>query len=62
MKNNTSSELEFIGTKEVAALMGCSIPTARSIMQEKSFPLIKCGKNYRVMKKAFEAWASERRV
>ena len=37
--------MKFIGTKEVAALMGCSIPVARQIMRRKDFPLIKCGKN-----------------
>ena len=30
--------MQFIGTKEVAALMGCSIPVARQIMRRKDFP------------------------
>ena len=34
--------MKFIGTKEVAALMGCSIPVARQIMRSKDFPLVKC--------------------
>ena len=54
--------MQFIGTKEVAALMGCSIPVARQIMRRKDFPLVKCGKNLKVMKSRFIAWASERRI
>ena len=54
--------MKFIGTKEVASLMGCSIPIARQIMKRKDFPLIKCGKNLKVMKSEFIKWASQRRV
>ena len=53
--------MQFIGTKEVAALMGCSIPVARQIMRRKDFPLIKCGKNLKVMKSKLIEWASVRR-
>lgn len=56
------SLMQFIGTKEVATLMGCSIPVARQIMRRKDFPLVKCGKNLKVMKSRFIAWASERRI
>ena len=54
--------MRFIGTKEVAQLMGCSVPVARQIMRRKDFPLVMCGKNLRVMKSEFIKWASERRV
>ena len=54
--------MKFIGTKEVAALMGCSIPVARQIMRRKDFPLVKCGKNLKVMASKFMEWASERRI
>ena len=54
--------MQFIGTKEVAALMGCSIPVARQIMRRKDFPLVKCGKNLKVMKSKLSEWASVRRV
>ncbi len=54
--------MQFIGTKEVAALMGCSVPVARQIMRRKDFPLIKCGKNLKVMKSKLIEWASVRRV
>lgn len=54
--------MRFIGTKEVAQLMGCSVPVARQIMRRRDFPLIMCGKNLKVMKSEFIKWASERRV
>ena len=54
--------MKFIGTKEVAALMGCSIPVARQIMRRKDFPLVKCGKNLKVMASKFMEWASTRRL
>lgn len=58
MKNN----MEFYGTKDVAACLGCSIPTARQLFYRKDFPALKIGKNLRVSKTAFEQWASERRI
>lgn len=54
--------MRFIGTKEVAALMGCSIPVARQTMRRKDFPLVMCGKNLKVMKSELIKWASQRRV
>jgi len=54
--------MQFIGTKEIAALMGCSIPVARQIMRRKDFPLVKCGKNLKVMKSEFIKWASVKRI
>ena len=64
-KNSISEELngmQFIGSKEIATLMGCSLPVARQIMRRKDFPLIKCGKNLKVMKSEFVKWASEKRL
>ena len=64
-KNSISEELngmQFIGSKEIATLMGCSLPIARQIMRRKDFPLIKCGKNLKVMKSEFVKWASEKRL
>lgn len=54
--------MRFIGTKEVASLMGCSIPVARQTMRRKDFPLVMCGKNLKVMKSELIKWASQRRV
>lgn len=59
---SASSDVEFYGTKEVAKLLGCSIPTARETMQRSDFPLIKVGRKLLVSKKALEEWASKRRV
>lgn len=56
------TETVFYSTKEVAKCLGCSLPTAREIMRRKDFPLIKVGKNLKVERSAFIAWASERRV
>lgn len=52
----------FIGTKEVAKILGCSIPTAREIMYRRDFPLIKVGKNLKVSYTALMKWAEERRA
>jgi len=60
--DNNKDLIVFYGTKEVAQCLGCSLPTAREVMQSYDFPLIKAGKNYKVSKAAFEQWASQRRV
>ena len=60
--NEMNKELQFLNTKDIAALMGVSLPVARQIMHRKDFPLIKAGKNLKVMRKNFEEWASERRM
>lgn len=57
-----NAEIEFIGTKEIAKMMGCSLPVARATMHRADFPLVKCGKNLKVMKSAFVDWAKERRL
>lgn len=54
--------MKFIGTKEVAELMGCSIPVARDIMKSKGFPLVRYGRNLKVMKSQFMKWASVQHV
>ncbi len=57
-----AAKLEFYTTKDVAEMLGCSIPTARQLFYRKDFPTLKVGKNLKVCKSAFEKWASERRV
>lgn len=52
----------FLGTKEVAKALGCSLPTARKIMRRPDFPLIRAGKNMRVYKQSFIKWAESRRI
>lgn len=59
MENNT---VMFYGTKDIAKLLDCSIPTAREIMHRADFPLINAGRKMKVSKSAFEQWAMIRRV
>ncbi|MBR1535209.1 MAG: helix-turn-helix domain-containing protein [Ruminococcus sp.] len=54
--------VKFIGTKDVARILGCSLPTARNIMLRADFPLIKIGKNFKVSQQAFIEWSKQRRV
>lgn len=54
--------VKFIGTKEVARILGCSLPTARNIMLRADFPLVRVGKNYKVSEQAFIEWSKQRRV
>lgn len=62
MDINKDNNLVFYNTKDVASVLGCSVPTARQIFHRADFPTIKVGKNFRVEKSAFEKWASERRI
>lgn len=50
----------FLGTKEVAKALGCSLPTARQIMMRYDFPLIRVGRSMKVEKNALIEWASHR--
>lgn len=53
-------ELKFYGTKDVARILGCSLPTARDVMMRYDFPLIRVGKNMKVSSKALEEWSMKR--
>lgn len=57
-----SKETNFIGTKEVAKMLDCSLPTARNIMHRTDFPLIRVGKNLKVNEQAFIDWSKNRRM
>lgn len=52
----------FLGTKEVAEALGCSLPTARQIMMRYDFPLIRVGRAMKVEKNALLEWASHRHI
>ena len=54
--------IKFMNTKEVAQALGCSLPTARRIMQREDFPLIRVGKNMKVSPEALREWMKNRRV
>lgn len=52
----------FLDTKDVAKMLGCSLPTARNIMNRADFPLLTVGKNYKVSKEALIEWTKKRRI
>ncbi len=62
MANTNGTEIMFYGTKDIAKLLDCSIPTAREIMHRADFPLITAGRKMKVSKAAFEQWAMQKRV
>ena len=59
---DTNDEMVFLNTKEVAAILGCSLPTVRHIMKRRDFPLIRVGKNMKVSKAALIKWSETRRI
>lgn len=59
---STEKDPVFYTSKDVARIMGCSIPTANEIMHRRDFPLITVGRKLKVYKAAFEKWAMEKRI
>lgn len=59
-ENNKEKLEKCYGSKEVAEILGCSIPTARDIMNQKNFPAQRVGKNFKVYPKALDQWLMER--
>lgn len=57
-----SEDIEFLNTQQVAEMLGCSLPTARKLFKKPDFPVIKVGKNYRILKSAFIEWCSQNRI
>lgn len=62
MTDTNNDEMVFLGTKEVAAILGCSLPTVRHIMQRRDFPLIRVGRMMKVSKAALIKWSETRRI
>ena len=56
------NDIKFLGTKEVAEALGCSLPTARQIMMRYDFPLVRVGRALKVEKTALLEWARQRRT
>ena len=54
------NDIKFLGTKEVAEALGCSLPTVRQIMMKYDFPLVRVGRAMKVEKGAFLEWSSHR--
>ena len=61
-EENKPEDIIFYGTKDVARMLGCSIPTAREMMRRKDFPTIMIGHVMKVSAPAFKEWAMKRRV
>ena len=65
--NNDNTNIDkrdfiFLNTKDVAKMLGCSIPLVREIMHREDFPLIKVGKKFKVYAPALDEWARGHRV
>lgn len=57
------SDLKLLSTKEVAEIMHCSLPTVRKIMREnKDFPLLMIGRQYKVSADSFRDWCNKRQA
>lgn len=56
-----TGEDKILDSKDVAKLLGCCVPTARHIMHQKGFPLIKVGTALKVHSVAFENWCLNQR-
>lgn len=59
---NRFDDSGFMTTVDVAKALGCSVPTARRIMQRKDFPMVRVGKSMKVMFSAFRKWAESRHI
>lgn len=63
MNNGVGNDLKLLSTQDVANLLGCSLPTARKTMREdKDFPLVKVGRQYKVSIEGFKTWSNKRRA
>ena len=60
--NNMDEFEKHLSKYGVAKVLGCSLPTARRIMQREDFPLIRVGKNMKVSPEALREWMKNRRV
>ncbi|MBQ3023376.1 MAG: helix-turn-helix domain-containing protein [Clostridia bacterium] len=61
-QSSAESEPVFYGTKELAKMFHCSIPTVREIMRREDFPLLIIGGKWLVLKSALEKWAMQKRA
>lgn len=52
----------YYGTKELAEMWHCSIPTAREVMRQKGFPRKIIGGKWLVERLALLQWSSEKRI
>lgn len=50
----------FLSTKDVARIMGLSIPTARKLFEKRDFPTIRVGRRILVSEEAFKLYMMKR--
>ena len=50
----------FLSVKDVATIMGISIPTARRLFEKRDFPAIRVGRRILVSEEAFNQYMSQR--
>ena len=55
-------QMVFLNTKEVAAILGVSLPTVRHIFHNPGFPTIRAGRKLIVNREAFLEWAQKRHI
>lgn len=63
MNTDMGNDLKLLSSQDVANLLGCSLPTARKTMREdKDFPLVRVGRQYKVSLEGFRAWSNKRQA
>ncbi|MBK6090024.1 helix-turn-helix domain-containing protein [Ruminococcus difficilis] len=53
-------ETTFLNVKDVAEIMGISIPTARKLFEKRDFPTIRVGRRLLVSEDAFRKYMMQR--
>ena len=53
---------ESLTSRDVSAILRCSLPTARDVMKRPDFPLLRIGRRLCVLRSAFFEWAKHRRI
>lgn len=57
MDNGTK---KFLSVKDVAKIMGISLPTARKLFEKRDFPAIRAGRRILVSEEAFRQYMMQR--
>lgn len=61
IKNIQEAE-DYLTAEDIAKIMNCTIVSARDYMNRPDFPLIKCGKGFKVNRMAFFLYNLSRRI
>ena len=54
------ADYTFLSVKDVAKIMGISLPTARKLFEKRDFPAIRAGRRIRVIEEAFRQYIMHR--